>query len=46
MALYSAAVVGYYKGNGNAIIDIDAVQSVDDVTVSVFKALDGLNGQG
>ena len=42
----TAAVVGYYKGKGNAIINIDAVQSVDDVTASVFRELDGLNSQG
>ena len=38
----TAAVVGYYKGNGNAIINIDAVQSADDVTALVFRELDGL----
>jgi adenylate kinase len=42
----TAAVVGYYKGNGNVIINIDAAQNVDDVTASVFGELDGLNGQG
>lgn len=42
----TAAVVGYYKGKGNAIINIDADQSVDDVTASVFKELGGLDGQG
>jgi len=42
----TAAVVGYYKGRGNAIIGVDAAQNVDDVTASVFGELDGLNGQG
>jgi adenylate kinase len=41
----TAAVVGYYKGNGNVIINVDAAQNVDDVTASVFGELDGLNGQ-
>ncbi len=42
----TAAVVGYYKGNGNVIINVDAAQNVDDVTTSVFGELDGLNSQG
>ena len=42
----TAAVVGYYKGSGNVIINVDAAQNVDDVTASVFGELDGLNGQG
>ena len=42
----TAAVVGYYKGKGNVIINIDAAQDIDDVTASVFGELDGLNGQG
>jgi len=42
----TAAVVGYYKGKGNVIINVDAAQNVDDVTASVFGELDGLNGQG
>ena len=42
----TAAVVGYYQGNGNAIINIDAGQTVDDVTTSIFRELDGFNCQG
>jgi adenylate kinase len=42
----TAVVVGYYKGKGNVIINVDAAQNVDDVTTSVFGELDGLNGQG
>ncbi len=38
----TAAVVGYYEAAGKAIINIDAGQSVDDVTVSVFSELDVL----
>ncbi len=41
----TAAVVGYYETTGKAIINIDADQSVDDVTVSVFSELDVLCSQ-
>ncbi|MEN8126915.1 MAG: adenylate kinase [Planctomycetota bacterium] len=40
----TAAVVGYYQGNGNTIIDIDANQDIDKVTADVFSKLDALNG--
>lgn len=39
------AVVGYYKGTGALIIDIDANTAIEDVTASVFVELDKLNGQ-
>jgi len=41
----TAAVVGYYESTGKAIINIDAGQSVDDVTVSVFSELEALCSQ-
>ena len=41
----TAAVVGYYQGAGNAIINVDAAQSVDEVTSSVFAELDSLCSQ-
>ena len=41
----TAAVVGYYEATGKAITNIDADQSVDDVTVSIFSELDVLCGQ-
>ncbi|AQT69833.1 Adenylate kinase [Anaerohalosphaera lusitana] len=40
----TAAVVGYYEKVGTEIISIDANQSVDGVTESVFKELDKVNG--
>ncbi len=41
----TAAVVGRYEATGKAIINIDADQSVDDVTVSVLSELDMLCSQ-
>ena len=41
----TAVVVGYYEATGKAIINIDADQSVDDVTASIFSELDVLCGQ-
>ncbi len=41
----TAVVVGYYEATGKVIINIDADQSVDDVTVSVFSELDVLCSQ-
>ena len=41
----TAAVVGYYESTGKAIINIDAVQLVDDVTASIISELDMLRGQ-
>jgi adenylate kinase len=40
----TAAVVGYYQGKGNTILDINANQEVDKVTASVLGKLDALNG--
>ena len=40
----TAAVVGYYQGKGNTILDIDANQDIDKVTASVLDKLDALNG--
>ena len=40
----TAAVVGYYQGKGNTILDIDANQNIDKVTASVLGKLDALNG--
>jgi len=40
----TAAVVGYYQGKGNTILDIDANQDIDKVTASVFEKLGTLNG--
>ena len=40
----TAAVVGYYQGKGNTILDIDANQDIDKVTASVLENLDALNG--
>jgi adenylate kinase len=40
----TAAVVGYYQGKGNTILDIDANQDIDKVTASVLGKLDALNG--
>lgn len=41
----TAAVVGYYKGRGKTVIDIDATGLIEDVTVSVFSKLDALCSQ-
>lgn len=41
----TAAVLGYYKSTGSVIIDINADQSVDDVTDQVLDELDKLNAQ-
>lgn len=41
----TAVVVGYYEAAGKAIINIDAGESVDDVTASIFSELDVLCGQ-
>ncbi len=41
----TAAVVGYYEATGKAIINTDAVQSVDNVTASIISELDVLCGQ-
>ncbi len=41
----TAAVVGYYQDKGNTVINIDAVQDVDDVTALIFAELDKLDGQ-
>jgi len=41
----TAAVVSYYEATGKTIINIDADESVDDVTVSIFSELDVLCGQ-
>ncbi len=41
----TVAVVGYYEATGKAIINTDAVQSVDDVTASIISELDVLCGQ-
>ena len=40
----TAAVVGYYHDQGNAIIEIDANQDIDIVTTDIFKKLDALKG--
>ncbi|MHC4290698.1 MAG: adenylate kinase [Planctomycetota bacterium] len=40
----TAAVVGYYQGNGNMIVDINANQDIDQVTANIFSKLDALNG--
>ena len=40
----TAAVVGYYQGKGNTILDINANQEIDKVTASVLEKLDALNG--
>ena len=40
----TAAVVGYYQGNGNTILDVNANQDIDNVTADVFSKLDALNG--
>jgi adenylate kinase len=39
----TAAVVGYYQGVGNSIINIDASKSVDEVTSLVLSELGSLN---
>jgi adenylate kinase len=39
----TAAVVGYYKGAGKKIIEINANQAVDDVKASVIAELDKLS---
>ena len=39
----TAAVVGYYQGTGNSIINIDASKSVDEVTSLVLSELGSLN---
>jgi adenylate kinase len=39
----TAAVVGYYKSVGKLIINVDAGQSVDDVTASVYAELDKID---
>ena len=41
----TAAVLGYYKGAGNVIININADQPVEDVTAQVIGELDKLNVQ-
>lgn len=41
----TAAVVGYYEGAGKEIITIDAAESPDEVTASIFAELDALNDQ-
>ena len=41
----TAAVVGYYQGGDNVIIDVDAGQDVDLVTGLIFSELDRLCGQ-
>ena len=41
----TAVVVGYYQDKGNTVINIDAVQDVDDVTALIFAELDKLDGQ-
>lgn len=33
-------VLGYYKGTGCVIIDIDADNAIDDITANIFKELD------
>ncbi|MHC5082348.1 MAG: adenylate kinase [Planctomycetota bacterium] len=40
----TAAVVGYYQGQGNTILDINANQEIDNVTAEVLEKLDALNG--
>jgi len=40
----TAAVVGYYQGNGNMVVDINANQDIDQVTANIFSKLDALNG--
>jgi adenylate kinase len=40
----TAAVVGYYQGKGNTILDFDANQDIVKVTASVLGKLDALNG--
>jgi adenylate kinase len=41
----TAAVVGYYEGAGKEIITIDAAESPDEVTASIFAEIDALNDQ-
>ena len=41
-----AAVTGYYEGTGSLIIDVDAGQSVDEVTALVLEKLDGMAADG
>jgi adenylate kinase len=41
----TAAVVGYYKGRGKTVIDIDATGVIEDVTALVFSKLDALCSQ-
>ncbi len=41
----TAAVVGYYKGRGKTVIDIDATGVIEDVMTSVFSKLDALCSQ-
>lgn len=40
----TAAVIGYYQGKGNNIIDINANQNIDQVTTDIFSKLDALSG--
>lgn len=40
----TAAVVGFYQGRGNTILDIDANQDIDAVTAAIFENLDSLKG--
>ncbi len=40
----TSAVVGYYQGQGDRIIDIDANQDIDQVTADIFEKLDTLKG--
>ena len=39
------AVVGYYQGVGNLIINIDACREIGEVTASIFGELDKIDGQ-
>ena len=40
----TAVVVGYYQSKGNRILDVNANQDIDKVTVDVFEKLDALKG--
>lgn len=41
----TAAVVGYYTGDGRKILDIDAEKSVDEVTALIIGKLNGLKAK-
>jgi adenylate kinase len=41
----TAAVVGYYKGRGKTVIDIEASGVIEDITASIFSKLDALCDQ-